>query len=474
MKILYAASEAGPFIRSGGLGDVAASLPKALVKMGADCRLILPLYEDINESYKSKMVFLGATTVALGWRNQYVGLYSLVLDGVTCYFVDNEFYFKRKGIYGFYDDGERFAFFSRAILEAMPLMNFYPDVLNVNDWQTALSPLMLKIFYGKKAKYKGIKTVLTIHNIEFQGKMDMYCADNVFGIPIEHHSHVEYAGNANMLKTGIDAADRVVTVSPTYAKEIMDPFFSCGLEGILNKESGKISGIVNGIDTDLYDPNSDKALFKNFDVKAIKNKPENKKALQKELGLPVCNKPLVGLVTRLTTQKGIDLIMQVIDEILALDLQIVVLGTGDSGFENAFKDLAKNNPTKVAVSINFSGALASKIYGASDLFLMPSKFEPCGLSQLIAMRYGSVPIVRETGGLKDTILPFDDKKKTGTGFTFANYDAYDMLGAIKRAVDVYNKENSFKTLQQNAMNVNSSWENSAKKYLELYKSISKK
>jgi starch synthase len=471
MKILYATSEAGPFIRSGGLGDVAGALPKALVAEKADVRVVLPMYDDIPAAFKEKMVYMGSANVPLGWRNQYAGLFSLSYDEVTYYFVDNEFYFKRKGIYGFFDDGERFAFFSKAILELLPLMNFYPDVLHVNDWQTALAPLMLDAYYRGIEEYKDIKTVLSIHNIEFQGRMDAYCIGNVFGIPEEFASVAEYKKDANMLKAGIEASNKVVTVSPTYAKEVMHAFFACGLEEILNARSFKVSGIINGIDTVLYNPAKDGALFKNYSLANIAKKQENKTGLQGLLGLPKADKPMLAMVTRLTPQKGVDIILQVIHEILDLDIQLVILGTGDYRYENAFKELQLQYPTKLATIVSFSADLASKIYAAADLFLMPSKFEPCGLSQLISMRYGSVPIVRETGGLKDTVKPFNPTDQTGTGFTFNSFDAYDMLDAIKRSLNAYHNAENWKAVQANAMNLDSSWKKSAKEYIKLYKSI---
>ncbi|MCL2630157.1 MAG: glycogen synthase GlgA [Firmicutes bacterium] len=472
MKILYATSEAVPFIKSGGLADVSGALPKELVKLKADIRVILPLYDDIPKEFKEKMVSVGSASVPLGWRNQYAGLFSLTLGGVMFYFVDNEYYFKRKGIYGFFDDGERFAFFSKAVLELMPLMNYFPDVLHCNDWQTALAPVMLNAFYRLIDGYKTMKTVLSIHNIEFQGRMDAYCIGNVFGIPDEFASVCEYKKDANMLKGGIEASNLVVTVSPTYAGEILDPFYACGLEDILNARKFKLSGIVNGIDTDVYNPASDTSLFQNYTAKTASAKKKlNKKELQELLNLPVQDKPLLAIVSRLTPQKGVDLILKVIHEIMSADVQFVVLGTGDWKYENELKELALRYPTKLATVIGFSGALASKIYGAADLFLVPSKFEPCGLTQLISMRYGGIPVVRETGGLKDTVIPFNPTDKTGNGFTFKTYDAYDMLDAINRALATYANKAEWDAVQNNALATDSSWAKSAKEYIKLYKSL---
>jgi len=471
MKILFAASEAHPFVRTGGLGDVASALPAALAKEAQDIRVVLPMYDDIHPKYRSAMTFLGSSMVWLGWRQQYAGLFSLELDGVVWYFVDNEYYFKRKGAYGYYDDGERFAFFSKAVLELMPLMNFFPDVLHVNDWQTALAPLMLDVFYRGREQYKNIKTLLTIHNIEFQGSMDKFVIGDIFGLPPSHERAAEYKGDANMLKAGIESAGRVVTVSPTYAKEILDPYYSYGLDGILEARKYKLSGIINGIDTVRYDPLADKALFKTFSVKSLFRRAANKSGLQALVGLPAADKPLIGMVTRLTSQKGIDLVLHVMEDILVMDLQMVVLGTGDWKYENALQEVAKRYPNKLAVLISFSSDLASKIYAGSDMFLMPSKYEPCGLSQLIAMRYGSVPVVRETGGLKDTVLPYNAAEGTGTGITFKTFNAYDMLDAIRRAVALYEDRTQWKRLMSNAMAVDPSWDKSAREYIKLYETI---
>ncbi len=472
MKVLFAASEASPFIRTGGLGDVMGALPQALGKLGVETAVVLPLYSDMKSEYRNSLKYVGNTTVFLGWRQQYAGVFMSRVNDVDYYFIDNEYYFKRNGIYGHFDDGERFAFFSKAVLETMQVTGFYPDVLQCNDWQTGLAPLYLNCFYRLVDGYKTMKTVMTIHNIEFQGRMDKYVIDNVFGIPREFYQVAEYKGDANMLKAGIEAANKVVTVSPTYAREILDPYFAYGLDGILNARSFKLCGIVNGIDTELYNPKTDKALFKNFDYKAVRKKAENKKGLQELLGLNVSDKPLIGMVTRLTPQKGIDLLLNVIHEILSMDLQLVVLGTGDWKYENALREVGKQYPTKLATAIYFSGDIASKIYGASDMFLMPSKYEPCGLSQMIAMRYGSVPIVRETGGLKDTVPAYDPTTGEGLGFTFKTYNAHDMLGAVRRAVEAYSdRDKWFTGVVRNAMAADFSWKKSAEDYLKLYESI---
>lgn len=473
MKILFATSEAGPFMRTGGLGDVSQALPRALTKEKQDVRVIMPLYDGIKDIYRQTMQYLGSKVVMLGWRQQYAGVFFYEFDGVKYYFIDNEYYFKRFGIYGHYDDGERFAFFSKAVLDVLPIIDFTPDVIHCNDWQTGLIPVYLDAFFRSDEKYANIRTLITIHNIEFQGSMDRSCITEVFGLPSSHTGIVEYAGCANMLKAGIEGAHAVTTVSRTYAEEIRHPFFAYGLEDILSKRSYKIRGILNGIDVDMYNPSRDGSLFCNFTAKTATRKTANKKGLQEMVNLPVCDKPLIGMVTRLTNQKGLDLVMEVIEEILSMDIQMVVLGTGDWKYETALGELANRYGNKLAVIINFSKDIASKIYGGSDMFLMPSKFEPCGLSQMIAMRYGSVPIIRETGGLKDTVPAFNPTDLTGRGFTFKSYNAYDMLDAIRRAVATFYNKTEWNAVMSNAMSGDYSWKASAKEYLSLYKEITK-
>lgn len=471
MKILFATSEAGPFLRTGGLGDVSQALPQALTKEKQDVRVIMPLYDGIKDIYRQTMAFIGSKVVTLGWRQQYAGVFGCEYEGVKYYFIDNEYYYKRFGVYGHYDDGERFSFFSRAVLDILPLIDFYPDIIHCNDWQTGLVPVYLDAFYRGEENYADIKTVMTIHNIEFQGAMDKSCISDVFGIPASHSSIVEYSNCANMLKAGIEEANVVTTVSKTYAQEILNTYFAYGLEDILGKRSYKLRGVLNGIDTDIYNPLKDSALFAKFSAKSVAKKAVNKKGLQELVNLPVAEKPLIGMVTRLTNQKGLDLVMEVIEEILSMDVQIVILGTGDWKYETALTELSKRYGNKLAVIINFSQDIASKIYGGSDMFLMPSKFEPCGLSQLIAMRYGSVPIVRETGGLKDTVPAYNPVEKTGRGFTFKTYNAYDMLDAVRRAVGAYYNKEEWNAVVANAMNGDYSWKASAKEYVSLYKEL---
>ena len=471
MKILFVASEAGPFARTGGLGDVAAALPKAFKALGHDVRVVIPYYKQIIPSqYQNLMSYEGSTFVDLSWRRQYCGVFKAVYDGITYYFIDNEYYFKRPGLYGDFDDGERFAFFSKAVLESMPIMDFVPDIIHANDWQTALIPVFLDCFYRYSKEYQKIKTVFTIHNIEFQGKYNKNLIYDILGLPYGAESLVEDSDCVNYMKGGIESAARVTTVSETYAEELMHPFYSFGLDPILGNRKFKMRGVINGIDTVLYDPKTDKALFKNYDVKSLADRVENKKGLLEMLDLPFDpEKPVIGMVTRLTEQKGLDLVAAVIEEILSANLQFIVLGKGDWKYEEMFRSLEGRYPKKLKAVIGFSSDIASKIYAGSDMFLMPSKFEPCGLSQMIAMRYGSIPIVRETGGLKDSVTPFDGEK--GSGFTFKTYNSYDMLDAVWRAFGTYQDKEKWQKIMTNAMNEDFSWEKSAKKYIEIYKDI---
>lgn len=472
MKILFAASEAVPFVKTGGLGDVAGALPAELNKLENDTRVILPLYGDIADKYRSTMSYIGNIWVPLAWRKQYCGVYEQTLGGVKYYFLDNEYYFKRSGLYGFYDDGERFAFFSRAVLEVLPLIEFFPDVLHANDWHTALISVYLDAFYIQKEEYKNIKTLYTIHNIEFQGKYGRELIGDVLGLPEDKADIVDYAGGVNYMKGAIESANAVNTVSKSYAEEILDPFYAYGLESILKERQYKLHGVVNGIDTALFNPKKDKALFKNYDKKDFSDKKENKKGLCEMLNIPYSEStPVIAMITRLTEQKGIDLVIRVIEDILARDVQLVVLGTGDWRYETKLRDVEQKYQSKMRALITFSADLANKLYASCDMFLMPSKFEPCGLSQMIAMRYGSAPIVRETGGLKDTVVPFDGEK--GTGFTFYSYNAYDMLGAIDRALAVYRDKEKWDKLVQNCMKSDFSWKKSAKEYLKIYKELTK-
>lgn len=472
-KVLFVSGEAAPFIRSGGLGDVAGALPKALKAVDVETRVILPLYSEIPVKYTQTMKFLGSSYVHLGWRNQYLGIFETTANGITYYFIDNEYYFKRRGLYGHYDDAERFTFFCKAVLETLLVIDFEPDIIHCNDWHTALVPVFLDVFYRSCEKLRRVKTLFTIHNIEFQGKFDMSLASDICGLPYDKLSLVEYSGCTNFMKGAIECSNAVNTVSPTYSKEILEPFYSYGLESILHDREYKLSGILNGLDTEVYDPETDTSLFCNYNLDSVQNKKINKEAVCRMLNLTYDeNKPMLSIVSRLTTQKGLDLILQVAEELLSGDIQLVILGSGDWKFENALKNLETRYGAKLRVIIQFSKDLASKLYGASDIFLMPSRFEPCGLSQMIAMRYGAVPVVRETGGLKDSVKQFDAKTGTGTGFVFKEYNANEMLTVIWNAIDTYNNDKeTWNKIVANAMTEKLDWSKSALQYKKLYEKI---
>ncbi len=473
MKVLYIASEALPFAASGGLADVAGSLPKAMRNRLVGCRVVMPLYESIPQEMRDTMKFLTSLSVPVAWRRQYCGVFEAKVDGVIYYLLDNQYYFKRQGMYGHYDDAERFAFFSRAVLEMLPHIGFKPDVLHANDWQSALVPLFYSIFYAGREGYEGIKTVLTIHNIQYQGKYGMELIEDVLGIPPEHRQLVEYDGCVNFMKAGIECADRVTTVSPTYAQEILDPWFSWGLDPILNARSWKLHGILNGIDTDGYNPESDPNIYENFTVDTVEaGKAANKKALQERLCLPVRpDVPLIGMVTRLTSHKGLDLVKYIVDDLLQRDVQMVVLGSGEWVYESFFREIQNKYPEKFCYCVGFIPELARKIYAGVDIFLMPSKSEPCGLAQMVACRYGTLPVVRETGGLKDSIL--DCGEEGGFGFTFKTYNADDMLAAIDRALGAYANKPDLKLLRERCMTEDFTWGRSANTYIRMYKEMLK-
>ena len=471
MKVCFIAAEAAPFVKVGGLGDVIGSLPKSLRELGVDARVILPLYSSIDRE-RFGLKYKAYQFVDLGWRHSYCGIFETEVDGVPCYFVDNEQYFNRDSIYGQIDDGERFAFFSKAALEILPALDFKPDVVNVNDWHTALSVIYLDVLKSREAEfYKDMKSVLSIHNIEFQGKFNPYEMGNLFGLENKYFDALIYNGDLNLLKGAIQLADRVNTVSETYAREILDPYFSYGLDKILNVEQGKLRGILNGIDVDKFNPKTDSMIPVNYDLKTFEDKVQNKLAFQKEMDLEVnADIPLIGMVTRLTHQKGIDLILQASEDILRTGAQLVILGTGDAHYESALRSLEHYRHDRVRSILLFSNEMSAKIYAASDLFLMPSKTEPCGLSQLISMRYGTVPVVHRVGGLRDTVIPFTGVE--GNGFTFESFQAGDMMDAIYRAVTCfYQSPDEWKQIIKNNLQKDVSWEQSAKKYLDLYHEV---
>ena len=471
MKVCFIAAEAAPFVKVGGLGDVIGSLPKSLRELGVDARVILPLYSSIDREHFG-LKYKAYQFVDLGWRHSYCGIFETEVDGVPCYFVDNEQYFNRDSIYGQIDDGERFAFFSKAALEILPALDFKPDVVNVNDWHTALSVIYLDVLKSREAEfYKDMKSVLSIHNIEFQGKFNPYEMGNLFGLENKYFDALIYNGDLNLLKGAIQLADRVNTVSETYAREILDPYFSYGLDKILNVEQGKLRGILNGIDVDKFNPKTDTMIPVNYDLRTFEDKVQNKLAFQKEMDLEVnADIPLIGMVTRLTHQKGIDLILQASEDILRTGAQLVILGTGDAHYESALRSLEHYRHDRVRSILLFSNEMSAKIYAASDLFLMPSKTEPCGLSQLISMRYGTVPVVHRVGGLRDTVIPFTGVE--GNGFTFESFQAGDMMDAIYRAVTCfYQSPDEWKQIIKNNLQKDVSWEQSAKKYLDLYHEV---
>ena len=471
MKVCFIAAEAAPFVKVGGLGDVIGSLPKSLRELGVDARVILPLYSSIDRE-RFGLKYKAYQFVDLGWRHSYCGIFETEVDGVPCYFIDNEQYFNRDSIYGQIDDGERFAFFSKAALEILPALDFKPDVVNVNDWHTALSVIYLDVLKSREAEfYKDMKSVLSIHNIEFQGRFNPYEMGNLFGLENKYFDALIYNGDVNLLKGAIQLADRVNTVSETYAHEILDPYFSYGLDKILTVEQGKLRGILNGIDVDKFNPKTDSMIPVNYDLKTFEDKIQNKLAFQKEMDLEVnADIPLIGMVTRLTHQKGIDLILQASEEILKTGAQLVILGTGDAHYESALRSLEHYRHDRVRSILLFSNEMSAKIYAASDLFLMPSKTEPCGLSQLISMRYGTVPVVHRVGGLRDTVIPFTGVE--GNGFTFESFQAGDMMDAIYRAVTCfYQSPDEWKQIIKNNLQKDVSWEQSAKKYLDLYHEV---
>lgn len=473
MKVLYAASEALPFIASGGLGDVAGSLPQALRKRLVGCRVVMPLYDNIKQELKDTMKFVTSISVPVAWRRQYCGIFEARSGGVIYYLLDNQYYFKRDSLYGFYDDAERFAFFSRAILEIIPHIDFKPDIIHCNDWQTALTPVYYSTIYATQPGYENIKTVFTIHNIQYQGVYGEELIDNVVGIDHADSSLIEYDGAVNLMKGGIECANAVTTVSPSYANEILDPWYSHGLDTILRQRCYKLRGILNGIDVENYNPETDKDIFKNYSAENIRGKAVNKKELQKLLGLPEkSDTPVMGMVTRLVSHKGLDLCKAVLDELLATtDIQLVVLGSGDYQYEEFFRGLAQRFPEQVGLCLGFVPDLARKIYAGADFFLMPSKSEPCGLSQMVALRYGTIPIVRETGGLRDSVKDSGDGE--GNGFVFSSYNAHDMLHAIRRAVEGYSDKKGWQILVKRAMDSDNSWGKSANEYIRMYKEIIK-
>ena len=474
MKILFAASECVPFIKTGGLADVVGALPKELIKTGADVRVILPLYKTMDPKWRAQATELLNFYVELGWRKQYVGIYQLEYCGITFYFIDNEQYFGRDYVYGSgTDEGERYAYFCRAVLEALPKIDFIPDVLHCNDWQTGLIPVMLKIQYNSLGMYKNIKTVYTIHNLKFQGIFPIDFVEEMLGLGSLAYTSdsLEFYGMCSYMKGGLVYADEINTVSPTYAQEIQTAYYGERLDGLLRTRLDHLCGILNGIDTTDYDPETDPVLEYHYNADTFDEKVKNKLLLQKELGLTVDpDIPMIGMVSRLSGQKGLDLVECVFEPIMNTGAQVVVLGMGESKYVDLFSWAQWKYSAQFAACFQMNNALAHKIYGACDLFLMPSMFEPCGLSQLIALRYGTLPITRETGGLRDTVLAYNEYTGDGNGFTFLNYNAHDMLHVIEQAVRMYRENRiTFNSLAKRAMKGQYGWDRSAQTYLELYK-----
>lgn len=475
MQIVFASAECAPFVKTGGLGDVAGSLPAALVRAGAEVIVMVPKYATIKDEYKAQMEHFSDFYVSLGWRNEYCGLEKLEHDGVTYMFIDNERYFARDYPYGFFDDGERFAFFSKAITESLQHLpaDFECDILHCNDWQTALAPVFLREFYQGLPLYDRVKTVFSIHNVAFQGQFSDTVMEDILGV-----AHIPAAASQlrcdacsiNYMLGALRYADAITTVSPTYASEIQTPEFGEGLDGVLRERSYALQGILNGIDVAGFDPATDKRIAANYTVEDRSGKAVCKAKLQEELGLEVRDdRPLMVMVTRLTRQKGMDLVMYALDRILAGGVQVAVLGTGDRDYEDGLRYFQDKYPGTMAARIEFDPALSQRMYAAADMFLMPSKFEPCGLSQIIAMRYGTLPIVRETGGLKDTVIPYNEFTGEGTGFSFTNFNGDEMGDAVFRAARLFwDNRDAWNQLVTQAMSQDFSWTRSADKYLDLY------
>ena len=476
-KILFVASECAPFIKTGGLADVVGSLPKCFDKKEYDVRVIIPKYMCMNQKWKDKMTYLNHFYMDLCWRRQYVGIMEMEYEGVKYYFIDNEYYFAGDKPYSDVRyDLEKFAFFSRAVLSALPVIDFRPDVIHCHDWQTGLIPVYLHDSFAYGDFYRGIKSIMTIHNLKFQGVWDIDTIKDIAGLSDYYFTSdkLKDYDNGNYLKGGIVYADMVTTVSDTYAQEIKTPFYGEGLDGLMRARSNCLRGIVNGIDYKEYDPATDNLIAKNFSVENFrKEKVKNKTALQKELGLEVNpKKMLIGLVSRLTDQKGLDLIACVMDELCQDAVQFVILGTGEERYENMFRHFDWKYGKDVSANIFYSEELSHKIYAACDAFLMPSLFEPCGLSQLMSLRYGTLPIVRETGGLKDTVQPYNEYENTGTGFSFSNYNAHEMMGTVRYAEHVfYDKKRDWNKMVERAMKADFSWKASAEKYQQLYNDL---
>jgi starch synthase len=471
IKVLIVGAECVPFAKTGGLADVIGTLPKELKKLGVDARVMMPKHGIIKHEYGDKLKTIATFHISLGWRNQYVGVETMEMDGITFYFIDNEYYFYHAIYKGGETEGEQYAYFSRAVLEALPYIDFKPDILHVNDWHTAMIPMMIKTQYNSKPQ-GNIKTVLTIHNLQYQGAFPFEFVRHFFGVEDRFYTseYIEAYGAANYMKAGIVFADKITTVSPTYAKEIREPGAGRGLEGILRARGDDLSGILNGIDTHEFDPQKDRLIAQNYSSENPDGKRACKAALMREFNLNTgTDTPLIGMVTRLTAQKGLDLVREVLENLLHQNVAFVILGNGDFEYESYFNYIASGYPGRAGVYIGYRNDIAHRIYAGCDLFLMPSQFEPCGISQMIAQRYGSLPLVRETGGLADTVTPYNRFTGEGTGFSFTNFNAQEMFSVISQAIEVLKKEEEWNNLIKNAMNLDNSFEKSAREYLDVYR-----
>jgi starch synthase len=479
VNVLFAVSECVPFAKSGGLADVAGALPKELKKLGTEVRVMLPNYGSISSDLRDLFKLHHIFQVKVGWRNQYCGILQTEYDGIIYYLLDNEYYFKRDSpsYYGHYDDGERFSFFTKAIIESIPFLDFVPDILHCHDWHTGMVSFLLEAKYKDNELYKEMKTMFTIHNLQFQGIFPKSVMHDLLELDEKYFTmeQLEFYGDINFMKGGIVASDWITTVSPTYKEEIQYTHFGERLDGLLRKYKHKLSGIVNGIDNSVYNPSLDKAITSTYDTSCIELKSSNKAVLQRKFGLQEStNIPVIVMVTRLTKQKGLDLVRYVFHEMMEEDMQVIVLGTGEQEYEQFFQQMEYIYPERVRAYIGFDEKLAHEVYAGADLFLMPSKFEPCGLGQLIALQYGTVPIVRETGGLNDTVQSYNEQTGEGNGFSFRNFNAHDMLHTIRRALYYYGQPDMWQSIIKKAMSRDYSWKQSAKEYNDLYEQLRKK
>ena len=476
LKVLFAAFEVSPFIKTGGLGDVAGALPKALRDEDVDCRVVMPLLSSISEEYRKDMRKIGEMYVPLGWRNQYLGVYKLIYRNVVYYLLDNEYYFKRDKAYGYFDDGERIAYFSKAILEFLQIVDFSPDVIHLNDWHTALAAVYLREMYRGIEKYDRMKSIITVHNLKFQGMYGTFVLDDITGLGYNKTARRQLLQKdaVNFMRGGLNYTDFITTVSPTYANEIKTDYFGEKLNDIFLRRSDIVKGVLNGIDYEKYNPKTDENIYVNYDIDSFYDKVKNKIELQKEKWLNVDeNTPMICMITRLTEQKGIDLVTAILDELMCTtNCQFMLLASGDKKYEDAFRFFEHKYRGRVSSNIFFSEELSRKIYAASDLMLIPSRFEPCGLTQMISMRYLTLPIVRETGGLKDTVIAYNQYTNEGNGFSFSNFNAHELLFTVKNALDLYNNNRDvFNVLVHNAAKTNFTWKKSALEYIDIYKRV---